>query len=78
LRNLLNKKIPLQEERDKINSGTELSYCAKPDSSREALGNYREQSSPRPYLFRLIGFDADRRLFSLFPPIFRLIRASMG
>ena len=41
-------------------------------------GNNREQSSPRPYLFMLNGFDADRRLFSLFPPIFRLIRASMG
>jgi hypothetical protein len=24
------------------------------------------------------GFDADQRLFSLFPPVFRLIRASMG
>jgi len=46
--------------------------------AREALGNKRDQSSPRPYLFRLSGFDADRRLFSLFPPVFRLIRASMG
>jgi hypothetical protein len=47
-------------------------------STREALGNKREQSAPRPYMFRLNGFDADRRLFSLFPPVFRLIRASMG
>jgi hypothetical protein len=47
-------------------------------AAREALGNNREQISPRPYLFRLNGFDADRQLFSLFPPVFRLIRASMG
>jgi hypothetical protein len=48
------------------------------DRRREALGNKREQSFPRAYLFRLNGFDADRRLFSLFPPIVMLIRASMG
>ena len=55
-----------------------VSMCCCARRPREALGNKREQSSSRPYLFGLNGFDADRRLFSLFPPVFRLNRASMG
>jgi hypothetical protein len=54
---------------------------------RQALGNKHGQSLPRPYLFGLNGFDADRQWFSLFLPVsacfclflpvLRLIRASM-
>jgi hypothetical protein len=52
--------------------------ASAPDIVKEALGNKRAQNSPRPNLFRLNGFDADRRLLSLCPSVFRLIRASMG
>jgi hypothetical protein len=44
---------------------------------KQALGNKHEQSLPRPYLFGLNGFDADRQWFSLFLPVLRLIRSSM-
>ena len=40
----MNKKIPLLEERDKINSRTELSYCAEPESA-SCAGNTTTQTT---------------------------------